>query len=732
MITNLTDINRKSFHQESIVGLKEVNCFFGINGAGKSALANYILDSDKEHAICFDTKFVENNMLVTDSNDSVVTGVKLKISEQVADQNRIYTLNSQIKDFEKSINDNNQKIFQSKNNLYNILNMQLQEARVQFQVNNIHQKPNAELNPVEALNKWLREPKLTTTIELNNASDINKKIKNLQVNINYQSTILSKIARINFKELKKDLETIVIKPNSQISQVFIAWISQGLTLHKISENRPAEMKKCLFCGNTFNSKDIAKKYFPLIKSEYNRWINRCNNKKLELSSLIEDLTRNYPSDGLYLEIKNILKSISELLEEKIQDTEKSTQIPVNLRSKLNNVVSSMNKSLQKNTEDYDDFQQIKQRIEKYAKSWIGQKLRDNKACSKLKANISNLEKENSDTNSKIEKIRTDIESIKAKQSDLMPFLNLCNHKFKNIGLRLKLEIDSNELGYLIKEINNTPIHVSDLSEGEKRILAFLIFFYKMRNTKDDIKQNVKYIIIDDPITSLDAENSYEIVEMINELIRQIQSISGDIQLFIFTNSSRAFHDIGYFDPKQKIVGRWTISKNENGMSKVTHIENNNFLNRSDYYKQIFQEVARFAFLSRNKVEELNNGLFYCNKTRILIESHAFSNYNITNATSADKNFSSLIHVYNIPDTQKDLFRKDLDIINSNSHGFSNIDNTILEDEYDNISIQKAIRDIIGILNCKDSDHVECMLGSILDRNKGNILKDWSKKWSNQD
>ncbi|HJF21122.1 MAG TPA: AAA family ATPase [Mammaliicoccus lentus] len=730
MITNLTDINRKSFHQESIVGLKEVNCFFGINGAGKSALANYILDSDKEHAICFDTKFVENNMLVTDSNDSVVTGVKLKISEQVADQNRIYTLNSQIKDFEKSINGNNQKIFQSKNNLYNILNMQLQEARVQFQVNNIHQKPNAELNPVEALNKWLREPKLTTTIELNNVSDINRKINNLQANMNYQRTILSKIAKINFKELKKDLETIVIKPNSQVSQIFIAWISQGLTLHKISENRPAETKKCLFCGNTFNSKDIAKKYFPLIKSEYNRWINRCNNKRSELSSLIDDLTINYPSDGLYLEIKNILKSINKLLEEKIQDTEKSTQIPLDLRSKFNNIVSSINESLQKNTKDYNNFQQIKQKIENYAKSWIGQKLRDNKACSKLKATISNLEKENNNTNSKIEKIRTDIESIKAKQSNLTPFLNLCNHKFKNIGLRLKLEIDSSELGYLIKEINNTPIHVSDLSEGEKRILAFLIFFYKMRNTKDDIKQNIKYIIIDDPITSLDAENSYEIVEMINELIRQIQSISGDIQLFIFTNSSRAFHDIGYFDPKQKIVGRWTISKNENGMSKVTHIENNNFLNRSDYYKQIFQEVARFAFLSRNKVEELNNGLFYCNKTRILIESHAFSNYNITNATSADKNFSSLIHVYNIPDKQKDLFRKDLDIINSNSHGFSNIDNTILEDEYDNISIQKAIRDIIGILNCKDSDHVECMLDSILDRNKRNILKNWSQNWTN--
>lgn len=27
MITNLTDINKKSFHQESIIGLKKVNCF---------------------------------------------------------------------------------------------------------------------------------------------------------------------------------------------------------------------------------------------------------------------------------------------------------------------------------------------------------------------------------------------------------------------------------------------------------------------------------------------------------------------------------------------------------------------------------------------------------------------------------------------------------------------------------------------------------------------------------
>lgn len=105
--------------------------------------------------------------------------------------------------------------------------MQLQEARNQFQVNNIHQKPNAKENPVQVLNKWLQEPELTTKVELNNVSDINKQIDDLQVNINLQKTILVKISGINFKELQKDLETVIIKPNSKISQVLLSWIKRN-------------------------------------------------------------------------------------------------------------------------------------------------------------------------------------------------------------------------------------------------------------------------------------------------------------------------------------------------------------------------------------------------------------------------------------------------------------------------------------------------------------------------
>ena len=58
MLNELNNINMKSFKAENVRGLKKINCFFGINGAGKSALSTYITHlSDK--CMCFNSDFVE-------------------------------------------------------------------------------------------------------------------------------------------------------------------------------------------------------------------------------------------------------------------------------------------------------------------------------------------------------------------------------------------------------------------------------------------------------------------------------------------------------------------------------------------------------------------------------------------------------------------------------------------------------------------------------------------------
>lgn len=48
----------------------------------------------------------------------------------------------------------------------------------------------------------------------------------------------------------------------------------------------------------------------------------------------------------------------------------------------------------------------------------------------------------------------------------------------------------------------------------------------------------------------------------------------------------------------------------------------------------------------------------------------------------------------------------------------------------NSRIQMAIRDIIGILYCKDSQDVLSMMEPILSKDKSNLLKGWAKKWKN--
>lgn len=729
MLNELNNINMKSFKAENVRGLKKINCFFGINGAGKSALSTYITHlSDK--CMCFNSDFVEKNMLVEESNDALINGVKLKIGRQVEDKKKIESIKTEKESLIQEYDKASKELSQNKETLYRILTLQLRGAQKQFNTQKIHQKINAREDPVKALEKWRGEVSPKLEIKYNNVSEIDRKIDQVETQKNTVNMYLSQIKRVDFKQLESDLEQVIVKPNSKLSKDILNWLENGLKLHHISNDKKDIQCVCLFCGNKFSSKEIARKYIPLIKSEYSLWLDRCENTKEKISSLIDSLSNNYPLEDIYNNTRTILEEILDILNEKIEKPEIKLSISVEEKNKFNENVVQAQQLLKKYKGKFDNLQQIKQRTENYVKNWIGQALIDNDECDVLQNKIKTIQVQLKNNKQKQEKLDKEIVTIRARQSNLIEFPKICNTKFKSLGLRLKLEVDPTESGYLIKEINDIPLHVSDLSEGEKRILAFMIFFYQIRDKKDEIKSNIDYIVIDDPITSLDMENSYEIIEMINDLIKEVNTEKVHSQLFIFTNSSRAFHDIGYFDVKQQIIKRWVISKDMDGRSHVESVENDAYLNRSDYYKEIFNEVANFAFQPKREIESRDNGLFYCNKARILIESHAYANYSIANATSAKKNFNSLIDAYEIPDGKKNIFRKDLDVINKNSHGFSNIDTTILGGNNSSIVIQKAIRDIIGVLYCKDSKHVGFMLVSILkaDKNKRKLLESWSKDW----
>ena len=161
MLNELNNINMKSFKAENVRGLKKINCFFGINGAGKSALSTYITHlSDK--CMCFNSDFVEKNMLVEESNDALINGVKLKIGRQVEDKKKIESIKTEKESLIQEYDKASKELSQNKETLYRILTLQLRGAQKQFNTQKIHQKINAREDPVKALEKWRGEvsPKL--------------------------------------------------------------------------------------------------------------------------------------------------------------------------------------------------------------------------------------------------------------------------------------------------------------------------------------------------------------------------------------------------------------------------------------------------------------------------------------------------------------------------------------------------------------------------------------------
>lgn len=718
-------VNSKSFKNEKIDNLGRINCFFGINGSGKSALATFIA-KNSSNPFYFDTNYVENNILLEDSNEKLIQGVKLKVGKQVTIENQINKLKKDIAQAEQDVEVQEKEINKNKDTLFELLSTELKEAQQQFKTKRIHQKVNTKENPVSALDKWINEADLDSKAEFNNISEIEKEINEVSDKIRLLNDCFVSISTVDFKNLKNILAKVIIKPNTSLSQTIIKWLEQGMKLHGLSQNSDEERKKCLFCGNEFDINKVTAHILPIISSEYSDALNDLEYAENKINLIISNI-KKYPDKNLFKNIQNILNYIVSLINQKKKKTDVVLEIGRNQTALFNSEYREAERVQKNYKNELSSLYGIKSKTEKYAKNWIGQQLASNTETNDLKLKILKLIDQRNANISEIESLKKNILNLESQQSNLNGFLDICNRLFKNMGLRLKLELDDKQNGYLVKEINNIPLKVSDLSEGEKRILGFIEFFYQMRSTEREIRSDIDTIVIDDPITSLDVENSYEIIEMINELIKQVISQKIETEVFIFTNSSQAFHDIGY---NQNRVLRWVIKRDVNGNSHVQKLSSQDFLNRSDYYRQIFNEVAEFAFQSNEELEKENNALFYCNKTRLLIESHAFANYNISNATSNRQNIGLLIEDYNIPKEKESDFKTDLDIINKNSHGFSLIDNSILNNDSNGARIQNAVRDIIAILYCKDPQHVNCMIGSLINgkRDRKQKLIEWSKKW----
>ncbi|MDK1724840.1 AAA family ATPase [Dellaglioa algida] len=709
MILDIENISSKSFRNfSSEEKFAKANIIFGTNGSGKTALSDWLINQELEHRV-FNTEYVQQNIFAQDEID----GVKLTVgNESINIEENVQRIRDANINLNIGIQILKKNIELEKDGLYQMLNQTLQQAKSQFSLKvNINQKQNARNNPLNALKLWYSEME-----ELGYQENSSKELEQEKLIMEGKIDKLNfhfNIDKERFEKMVRELKKPTMVPSTGVTNDIVRWIQDGLHIHNMEESSTI----CQFCGNSFNGEKVAEIIKEKTSTIYAKLIAELEKYKDDLFNLTESIDR-LPVEEKCEEVSNKIKYLINIINEKIENTTKVFTIEKDVFKQVYKLSETINKKtiiLKKNLEDINE--KIR-KVEQVAKSWIGQELKDNLQVNNYAKNIKNMKRNMSVNQGIIEENESWMENLQKSSSDLKPFKDLVNQQFKLIGVGFRLDIMTDNKHYLITHNSlNINLKTKDLSEGERRLLGFLHFYYDLFDKPhESLMADIKLVIIDDPITSLDNDNRYYLTELINKFIKEVSDL--ECQFFLFTHSSFDFHNIGY--GSNKIASFFKVSKNSSGESQIMVAGNHERQNYSDYYQANFKEIFKFAQCSKSKISEFNF-LSFGNKTRLVFESHARTHYRLENTTKSS--IDKLITFYEVKTEFKDQFIGTLDIVNSLSHGMTFAD-------YNQISakeVQDAVRFILAVLYKKDRYHVEEMVDDLVCKaNNANVMV-----WLNQ-
>lgn len=705
MINNLKNVTSKSFVDYSCdETLGYINIFFGKNGAGKSGLSNWIMLQNPDHVRIFNSDYVMNNIKITD--DEEINGINLIVgNEQISYSDLVELLkesNKSIFEVEEKLSKRNKNINE---NLYNIINQLLADTRLKFKGIKINHKPKSKEEPIDAIKAWKNDSlKDVKNIDIDSSKELENRKNILQNDINTLTPILKKIDQERFSNVQDYLSQRIIAPEEKYSNNLLIWLREGIEIHNLNSDKEAN-EACKFCGNTFDTKKTLQLITEKLKSNFSNFIKAIDEFIYDIQSisLNNELLSLLDNEKVISNYNKASCEILEILRNKKQNPLLSLNISddlINNFLQLDSIIYEKRKVIQ---EELDLVQSSLNNMELIAKYRIGDELNKNQQVKELQDEFMHNEKIICKNQIAREENNNQIGLWEQLTSDYNGFKEIVNFEFENLGFEFRLEILETKSGYKLMHKNpEINLRVKDLSEGERRFLAFLHFYYSLFKTikEDEIEldPNIEQIVIDDPITSFDSDNRIYLIERINNFINQIKN--SNIQLFIFTHSSFDFHNFGYNAGNTKKL--WRILKDIDGNSYIKLLTRQDMKNFSDYYKSTFLEIADFALMTNKQILEYGNAYIFGNKMRLIIESYARSNYDIENVTSAEMN--NLINYFQVSEENRENFQRAIDLVNSLSHGRSYFD-----EQYQEISskeIRDNIRFLLRVLAEKDMNHIK--------------------------
>ena len=632
MINRLNKFTRKSFKNYSMpenIEFNRKNVIFGYNGRGKSSLAEEIVHqfNDENGVRFFHRDYVEERLLVMGS-DSDINGVKVAFGEpainvykEIEDEkNKIVDLvqdKDNIKIKREEIRTDIDSILKSKRGSSNVQ----RKNKKELSVGSIYIEGCLDID-------WVLEQYEN---DLNKAkkiiSDIGK-LRQISGDIDYDSKIsdlsslslpIISISYLTDKVID-DISKICAKTyiNDEIprSEV-VKWLSDGLKFHK--DDNGDNVDKCIFCKNdaTFDIVEIENRINLYLNSEkqkdsetlknthdmIEKYIERLSDKT-ELSKPLLDYFDKVSIDNIFNydnELETI-KSIEIILSNKLESMSETMslgdieKIKKDIKSLDDKNKELSNLKVEKNIDLGNQREKQNTLINAAVKIAIDENENLNKKIENLKEFEKRVLEKYKNNQSAEEKIKQLEDSV----SEYGNFRTFLNEILRNMSINLKLEFinENNKKDYYITQAvddgdsNKTKFSIKDISEGEKNLLALLFFYYEMYNdsNQEKPKDDIKLVVIDDPVSSLDDANKTYVIEIIKKILKDSFE-----QVFVLTHSWNDFCDIVYGKEGKKDYNLFEIVKYDNIGSSLIK-QDKKILSP---YNKLFKEIYELSILPQD-------------------------------------------------------------------------------------------------------------------------------------
>ncbi|GAA8232071.1 hypothetical protein HpKG83_11340 [Helicobacter pylori] len=211
----------------------------------------------------------------------------------------------------------------------------------------------------------------------------------------------------------------------------------------------------------------------------------------------------------------------------------------------------------------------------------------------LEKGISNLNKEISENQEKIEKLENEIRELEKNMVSIKPIVNEINTLLKGYGFtNFSLACTEDEKSYRIQREDGQLVGET-LSEGEVTFITFLYYYHLTKGSlkESDISKN-KVLVIDDPISSLDSNILFIVSVLVKDLMKETMEEKTNIkQIIILTHNTYFYKEITLeYDLKcyKEKCSFWIIRK-DNNISKINYCDKNPIKNS---YELLWQEVKQ--------------------------------------------------------------------------------------------------------------------------------------------